>query len=185
MQFIKIKTLKHKGQIRVGIYYEHNKDLNLYLKSEYKALWSASLKCWHIHYDSIIKIKLKRSLENKHFKVEDLDQDQVLNLNSTKLSTLPRLPAIELNPFQQRIDPINLPVLELMRDHLILKAYSKSTMKTYLNEMHQFLYKLGNIVADDLTPDHLKKYLVFCFEKLRLSENTLHSRINALKLYYE
>lgn len=185
MQIIKIKTLKHKGQIRVGIYYHHNKDLNLYLKSEYGALWSASLKCWHIHYDSIIKIKLKRNLENKHFKVEDLDQEQVLNLNTTKLSALPRLPAIEQNPFQQRIDPINLPVLELMRDHLILKAYSKSTMKTYLNEMHQFLYRLGNIVADDLTPEHLKKYLVFCFEKLKLSENTLHSRINALKFYYE
>ncbi|MBT9483041.1 tyrosine-type recombinase/integrase [Sediminibacterium sp.] len=27
--------------------------------------------------------------------------------------------------------------------------------------------------------------MVFCFEKLKLSENTLHSRINALKFYYE
>ncbi len=85
----------------------------------------------------------------------------------------------------QRVDSINLHVIELMRDHLILKAYSKSTMKTYLNEMHQFLYRLGNIPADDLQPAHLKKYLVYCFEKLNLSENTLHSRINALKFYYE
>ena len=84
-----------------------------------------------------------------------------------------------------RVDPINLHVIELMRDHLILKAYSKSTIKTYLNEMHQFLFRLGTIPADDLQPQHLKKYLVFCFEKLRLSENTLHSRINALKFYYE
>lgn len=85
----------------------------------------------------------------------------------------------------QRIDPINLHVIELMRDHLILKAYSKSTIKTYLNEISQFLYRLGNIPADDLKAEHLKKYLVFCFEKLKLSENTLHSRINALKFYYE
>lgn len=80
----------------------------------------------------------------------------------------------------QRIDSINLHVIELMRDHLILKAYSKSTIKTYLNEISQFLYRLGNIPADDLKAEHLKKYLVFCFEKLKLSENTLHSRINAL-----
>ncbi|HLD51665.1 MAG TPA: phage integrase N-terminal SAM-like domain-containing protein [Sediminibacterium sp.] len=80
----------------------------------------------------------------------------------------------------QRIDSINLHVIELMRDHLILKAYSKSTIKTYLNEMSQFLYRLGNIPADDLNTEHLRKYLVFCFEKLKLSENTLHSRINAL-----
>lgn len=85
----------------------------------------------------------------------------------------------------QRIDPINLHVIELMRDHLILKAYSKSTIKTYLNEISQFLYRLGNIPADELKAEHLRKYLVFCFEKLKLSENTLHSRINALKFYYE
>jgi len=185
MQLIRIKTLQYKGQIRIGIYYDNNKDLNLYLKNEYNALWSQSLKCWHIHYDSIIKTKLKRSLEHKHFKVEDLDKEQVLNLNSKKISTLPKQPVIAHSTFQQRINPINLHVIELMRDHLILKAYSKSTMKTYLNEMHQFLYRLGNISADELKPEHLKKYLVFCFEKLRLSENTLHSRINALKFYYE
>jgi site-specific recombinase XerD len=185
MQIIKIKTLQYKGQIRIGIYYDLDKDLNLFLKNEYSALWSQSLKCWHINYDSITKIKLKQSLGNKHFKVEDLDKEEVLNLNSNKISTVPKQPVIAHSTFQQRINPINLHVIELMRDHLILKAYSKSTMKTYLNEMHQFLYRLGNILADDLTPDHLKKYLVFCFEKLKLSENTLHSRINALKFYYE
>lgn len=185
MQLIRIKTLQYKGQIRLGIYYEHDKDLNQFLKNEYNALWSQSLKFWHIHCDSIIKTKLKRSLEHKHFKVEDLDKEQVLNLNSNKISTLPKQPVIAHSTFQQRINPINLHVIELMRDHLILKAYSKSTMKTYLNEMHQFLYRLGNIAADELKPEHLKKYLVFCFEKLKLSENTLHSRINALKFYYE
>ena len=51
-----------------------------------------------------------------------------------------------------------------MRDHLILKAYSKSTIKTYLNEMHQFLYRLGNIPADDLQPEtsqEKSKYNIF------------------------
>lgn len=185
MQLIRIKTLQYKGQIRLGIYYEHDKDLNQFLKNEYNALWSQSLKCWHINYDPITKIKLKQSLGNKHLKVEDLDKEEVLNLNSNKISTIPKQPVIAHSSFQQRINPINLHVIELMRDHLILKAYSKSTMKTYLNEMHQFLYRLGNISADELKPEHLKKYLVFCFEKLKLSENTLHSRINALKFYYE
>lgn len=185
MQLIRIKTLQYKGQIRLVIYYEHDKDLNQFLKNEYNALWSQSLKCWHINYDPITKIKLKQSLGNKHLKVEDLDKEEVLNLNSNKISTIPKQPVIAHSSFQQRINPINLHVIELMRDYLILKAYSKSTMKTYLNEMHQFLYRLGNIAADELKPEHLKKYLVFCFEKLKLSENTLHSRINALKFYYE
>src|SRR6185312_16854390 len=31
----------------------------------------------------------------------------------------------------------------------------------------------------------LKDYFEYCYTKLHLSENTLHSRINALKFYYE
>jgi hypothetical protein len=31
----------------------------------------------------------------------------------------------------------------------------------------------------------IRSYLLYCLKKLRLSENTLHSRINAIKFYYE
>lgn len=79
----------------------------------------------------------------------------------------------------------NYHVLPAMKQHLILKAYSESTIRTYLNEMSIFLHTLKNNAADNLTTDRLKDYLQYCFEKLKLSENTLHSRINALKFYYE
>jgi site-specific recombinase XerD len=51
--------------------------------------------------------------------------------------------------------------------------------------MSQLLLALKDIPADDLKPEHLKRYLVYCYEKLGLKENTLHSRINAMKFYYE
>lgn len=51
--------------------------------------------------------------------------------------------------------------------------------------MSQLLQAIKNIPADELKPEHLKRYLVYCFEKLGLKENTLHSRINAMKFYYE
>ncbi|OSZ77877.1 hypothetical protein CAP36_10745 [Chitinophagaceae bacterium IBVUCB2] len=79
----------------------------------------------------------------------------------------------------------NAHVIPAMHQHLKLKAYSQSTIKTYLNEMSQLLHLLKDIPADQLTPEHLKRYLVFCYEKLQLKENTLHSRINAMKFYYE
>ena len=84
-----------------------------------------------------------------------------------------------------RISAVNKLVLPAMRERLRLKAYSESTIRTYLNEVAQLLKDLGNIPADQLKPEHLKSYLVYCFEKLLLKENTLHSRINALKFYYE
>ncbi|TMI77488.1 MAG: integrase, partial [Bacteroidetes bacterium] len=83
------------------------------------------------------------------------------------------------------ISAVNSHVLPAMKERLRLKAYSESTIRTYLNEMSQLLVMLKDIPADELRPEHLKAYLVFCFEKLRLKENTLHSRINAMKFYYE
>jgi site-specific recombinase XerD len=83
------------------------------------------------------------------------------------------------------IHPINGHVLKSMEEQLKLKAYSSSTIKTYINEMTQLLNALKHISADALQPAHLKRYLVYCYEKLQLKENTLHSRINAMKFYYE
>lgn len=79
----------------------------------------------------------------------------------------------------------NAMVLPLMQERLLLKAYSRSTIRTYLQEMSQLLQKLKDIPADDLTVNHLKRYFIYCYEKLQLRENMLHSRINALKFYYE
>jgi len=83
------------------------------------------------------------------------------------------------------ISAVNRHVIPAMKERLRLKAYSESTIRTYTNEMAQLLRVLGNTPADQLNPEHLKRYLVYCFEKLRLKENTLHSRINAMKFYYE
>jgi site-specific recombinase XerD len=49
----------------------------------------------------------------------------------------------------------------------------------------QFLQTIKDIPAPQFTVQRIKDYLQYCFEKLKLSENTLHSRMNALKFYYE
>jgi integrase/recombinase XerD len=85
----------------------------------------------------------------------------------------------------RKVSNFNLHVLWDMEEKLRLKAYSQSTIRIYLNEMSQLLAMLGDIPAENLRPEHLKRYLIFCFEKLGLKENTLHSRINAMKFYYE
>ena len=49
----------------------------------------------------------------------------------------------------------------------------------------QFLQAIKNVPASDFTVQRLKDYLQYCHEKLHLKENTLHSRMNALKFYFE
>lgn len=80
---------------------------------------------------------------------------------------------------------INAHVLPSMQQALTLKGYSPSTHRTYLGEMRCFLLAIKNNAADDFTTDRIKNYLQYELEVRKLSENTLHSRINSLKFYYE
>jgi integrase/recombinase XerD len=83
------------------------------------------------------------------------------------------------------IHPINQPALQTYIATLQLKAYSPNTIKTYCNEFSQLLYVLKGKKVDDLDTKRLKDYFLYCINTLKLSENTLHSRINAVKFYFE
>ena len=84
-----------------------------------------------------------------------------------------------------RIDPVNQAAFQTYIEMLQLKAYSKNTINTYRNEFSQLLFTLKNNKVEDLTPDRLRSYFLYCINTLKLSENTLHSRINAVKFYFE
>ena len=84
-----------------------------------------------------------------------------------------------------KVHATNQPALQNMANHLKLKAYSPNTSKVYLGEFMQLLLILKHHPVNDLTPDRLKAYLLYCINDLKLSETHVHSRINALKFYYE
>lgn len=84
-----------------------------------------------------------------------------------------------------QISADNLAALALMMEQLQLKAYSSSTMKTYKNEFSALLQLLKDRNVNSLGPEELKRYILYCVNVLRLSEHTIHSRLNALKFYFE
>ena len=79
----------------------------------------------------------------------------------------------------------NLKALEKFVQMLQLKAYSPSTIKTYRNEFMQLLQILKTKAADSLQADDIKRYMVYAMKKEGIKENTAHSRINAIKFYFE
>ncbi len=72
-----------------------------------------------------------------------------------------------------------------MEQQLQLKGYSVSTQRTYKNEFLVFLKHLKQVPAISIQEDRIRSYLQYCYITLKLSESTIHSRINALKFYYE
>lgn len=199
-----LKPLWHREQVCIGIYFKKSPLLNAAIQKNAGARWSQTHKCWYIalkkeNYNKLF-IALKGKAEVEHAALHQYlaDKKNKIIITSEKRQANNKLltPASSLvvsRPATNKataykaakIQPVNLHVLYSMQQHLKLKAYSPSTAKTYINEMAQLLQTINTIPADGLTPEHLRRYFVYCFEKLKLSENTLHSRINALKFYYE
>lgn len=200
MKQVTLKPLHHHGQECIGILFENYPSLNTIIRKQAGAKWSQTNKCWYIQLSKENYNKLFFALKGQA-EIEQSALHTYLAEKKNKAFLIKQMPDESLKPvvLNNKIVAVqklaiyktggihsgNTHVLPAMQQQLKLKAYSPSTIKTYINEMAQLLLTIKNIPADELTPEHLKRYLVYCFEKLQLKENTLHSRINALKFYYE
>lgn len=157
--------INHRKQPRILVRFPHNQDFNNRIKKVPGVQWSQTHKGWHI-------------------------PDTPENRKKCGLAAALPIPVKEQVPAVQKIksnqlSENNRQQLKLFTEKLVLKKYSNSTLKTYCNEFMQLLLLLGNRNAQDLTAEQLKNYMLYCNLKLKLSENTLHSRLNTLKFYYE
>lgn len=122
---------------------------------QHGARWSQTNRCWYV-------------TDNAHFRT-------LFNLsqNTVGKSVLAALSVINQQILKQYIETLQL------------KSYSKATIKTYTNEFSQLLYLLKEMPASELSYERLRSYFLYCTNELKLSEHTLHSRINAIKFYFE
>lgn len=149
------KPIIHNGQKRIAVYFEQNAELIARFKKLKGAQWSAKLKTWH----------LPNSAEyRKRFGIMQASVSKEVLL---------------------KIDAVNQLALQKMIETLQLKGYSENTIKTYRNEFAQLLYLLKNKSVDSLNEEKVRGYFLYCINELKMSENQLHSRFNAVKFYFE
>lgn len=84
-----------------------------------------------------------------------------------------------------KIHPVNLPAFQSFQNQIILKGFSQNTMRVYSMEFAQLLYILKAFPVDNLTKEKLQSYFLYCHKELKVSENQIHSRMNAIKFYFE
>ena len=118
--------------------------------------WSASKKCWYLTDNNAVRNEIGMTPKTEVGKA-----------------------------VMSQIHPVNKAALKRMHELLLLKAYSPNTIKTYCLEFSQLLYLLKETPVDTLTPERLRAYFLYCINKQKLSENLIHSRINAIKFYFE
>lgn len=198
-----LKPLFHRGQQCIGIYFEKNATVQNIIQKDAGAKWSRTNRCWWIPCKRNNYLLLKDSIgdkasiiaeELKGFFKEDKELDTIPSSDPpTKMDTKP-IVRKGGQTFSKNISPHNYPhtlskenkeAFEEFTRQLTLKGYSPSTIRTYTNEFMQFLNTIRDNAATGFDVSRLKDYFQYCHKSLKLSEATIHSRINALKFYYE
>jgi integrase/recombinase XerD len=152
--------------------------LNTIFKKLTFVRYSNTLKGWHMPKDKALLQEL----------INATAQVAQVSINNLKLSNTVLAKKIADNTTatqQQQISEENVKQLTQLLQTLLLKGYSPSTIKTYKNEFVTFLQTLKDVSAESLDTQRIKDYLQYCHITLRITENTIHSRMNALKFYYE
>lgn len=149
------KIAMHRSKSVIFVYFSFDTDTNLPVKQLAGAKLSQTNKAWYVPDNEFYRQKFK--LEPK-----------------------PAGKAV-----MAHIYPENQTALQELVTILRLKAYSESTIRTYRNEFAQLLYVLKNVPVTMLDGLKLRSYFLYCTTTLQLSENTLHSRMNAIKFYFE
>lgn len=151
-------------------------------EENYKRIWKA------LHWLGNIETKNLREYLTKRLAVKATEVPEYIPEPKSEITKNNVVPVIEPLPPQPsvayRLSYENLLSLQQTVNYLILKSYSRSTIKTYRSELMVFFQVLGKNVATSLTTDDVKRWLLQCISN-GLMENTMHSRINALKFFYE
>ncbi len=195
MQTIYLAIANYKNTRCITLRFANITAINNCIRKVKGVRWSNSLKAWHMPCQREAVRQLAKVVEG----LAQLDtaalKEQLTTIQQQQQKAYTSLPAAttaakaggikkEFLPITQITDN-NRAALGQLVDLLKLKAYSASTIRTYKNEFGIFLQAIQKRDAQSITVDELKRYLLHCLEKLKLTENTIHSRLNAVKFYYE
>jgi len=103
----------------------------------------------------------------------------------TNRSALGIAPKLAGKDVLAKISIENQHALQRLVEQLQLKAYSPSTIRTYTIEFAQLLYVLKSFEVQNLDAERLRAYFLYCINTLKVKEAQLHSRLNAVKFYFE
>lgn len=186
---ILLKPLQHRGQENIALLYDNHSVINNLVKKLTGVKWSQTNRCWYVplsrkSYNEIYtKMKDVATLETSDLKkyLEKRKRAEAATIKKTSATYSKPITAT----VAWRLSKENLRALERFVEQLKLKGYSDSTIDTYRNELIQLLKLLKNKPVSELSTDDLRRYMVYAMEKEGISENTAHSRLNALKFYFE
>lgn len=192
---IVIKPLFHRGQACIGIYFPPHPHVQSLIRKNLKAKWSNRNRCWYTIKNKEVYDRLINSFDaiatveavglDEYHRQQGRENEQARFKYLPKANAIQKAESMRAQDFIAKLSAENRTALETYKRELVLKRYSSSTQRTYTNEFTQFLATIDKKPAFTFTSGRLKDYLQYCHNTLHLSANTIHSRMNALKFYFE
>lgn len=193
MECVILRPLFHRGNEVIAIEAPKERSIDSAIRKLKGVKWTQTHKTWYLplsresHQRILTALRLMTA-------VDETPLSAYLQKRKAVIATLP-LPPANGRPTTKakappatvawRLNAENLAALNRFVEQLKLKSYSPSTLRTYRSEFLQLLQLLKHKPVNELTPDDLRRYMVYAMEKEGISEGTAHSRLNALKFYFE
>ena len=151
----------HRNSVWIAVRFPKDRTLiSRFRKSFSAAVWSKTIKAWLV-------------VDTPEFRAR-------FNL----LASLHLFVVIADYPIQPRLlSHENYHQACLYYQQLILKAYSRSTIRTYLSEFLRFLSLLKTTPVTSLLDEKYRSYLQYLRSECSYSESSLNGAVNALKFY--
>lgn len=147
---------KHRDKGVILVQFSFNENLKKALKKRFPSVkWSATKRSWYLPDLPVVRRELKMQ---------------------------------EKDPVEEKankVHPVNQEAYKELNNQLLLKGYSKSTVRIYLAEFYHLLELLEDYPVQDLNPKRLKDYFLYCLHKEKMRERKLNGKINAIKFYFE
>ena len=188
MLTITLKPFFHKGAEQMGICFINDAAVNLLVRKINTVRWSKTHSCWYLplckqsHTALVDGIGNLATIDSAALR-EYLEKRKKIVQIKIASAEQPALAPVNIKTYN--ISDANMLQLLAMVQRLQLAKNPESTIKTYKNEFTKLLQVLNNKAVDTLTSEEIKRYMLFCANELQLSANTLNSRLNALKYYFE
>lgn len=164
------KLIHYKGEARIALYYEYNKELNERVRKLAGVAWSKSLNCWHIPDTD----------ENREkFKIQQRVHSPLpIAIGTKAIGTVVHSPQAIPNKIQQL-------AIAAYIETLRLRNYSPNTLKNYRDHFIAFLLYFGNKKPSLITKGEIMDYLVMLRRKENWSSTHQNQVINSIKFFYE
>ena len=165
MKSLRLLPELHRKEQIVKADFIYDETLIALVKAQKGARWSQTLKCWYFLKADFNLNTFYQSLKGKAY----IDYSKLKQTSSPTKKTTPA----------KSKPTLKLPKAYL--EQLVIKRYSKNTVKTYSSCFLKFRLFFKHQKLETLNKEEIKRFLLHLIEKEKVSASTQNQYINAIK----